>query len=274
MTSSSGVGREATDDVLIATSTERLREEFPDAVAILLKGSHASGDAGPHSDTDFDVLIDGPPVERYPLWIEPDTTGRMRHVSVAAQDLPRWLAEGDEPEPWAFGLPVREPTRLQWVSTPELRERLDRPWREHPPGEPEIEDWFESYGKMQNARHRGDELGQRHAAQGVGRYTPTLLRPLNPVVFATSPRSALDLVLGFPVAPAGYRADLLACLGLVSKASTDDVVTAGERLVTGTLALLRDYIEEIAPFLASNVAGYLRDGSLERYLDGMMAESP
>jgi hypothetical protein len=52
------------------------------------------------------------------------------------------------------------------------------------------------------------------------------------------------------------------------------VVTAGERLVTGTLTLLRDYIEEIAPFLASNVAGYLRDGTLERYLDGMMAESP
>jgi hypothetical protein len=167
MTSSSGVGQEATDDVLIATSTESLREEFPDAVAILLKGSHASGDAGPHSDTDFDVLIDGPPVERYPLWIEPDTTGRMRHVSVAAQDLPRWLAEGDEPEPWAFGLPVREPTRLQWVSTPELRERLDRPWREHPPGEPEIEDWFESYGKMQKRTPSGRRA--RPAPCGAGR---------------------------------------------------------------------------------------------------------
>lgn len=261
------------DDEVISSWTGRLREEVPDAVAILLKGSHARGDAGPHSDIDFDVLIDGPPVERYPLWIAPDATGRLRHVSVAVKDIPGWLGEGDEPEPWAFGLPVREPTHLLWAATPELRERLDRPWREHPPAEPEIEDWFESYAKMRNAAERDDELGLRQAAQGLGQYTPTVLRPLNPPVWATGPRSALDLALAFPIAPEGYREDLLACLGLSDGAAVDELLAAGERLVTGTLALLRTHIDSIAPLLADDIARYLRDGTLERYIAAMIAES-
>jgi predicted nucleotidyltransferase len=262
------------DADLIAARTERLRQETPGAVAILLKGSHVRGDAGPHSDVDFDVLVDGPPPERYPLWIEPDDSGRLRHLSVAVRDLAGWLEEGDEPEPWALGLPVREPTRLFWAATPELRDRLDRPWREHPPAEPEIEDWVESLGKMRNAHRRGDALGVRLAAQGLGRYTPTLLRPLNPDVFATSPRSALALVLAFPVAPEGYREDLLACLGLVEGVPVAALMAAAGRLVAGTLALLGEHMDVIAPLLADDIAGYLRDGTLARYIATMMTECP
>lgn len=261
------------DDHLIARWTERLRQETPGAVAVLLKGSHVRGDAGPHSDIDFDVLVDGPATERYPLWLEPDDTGRLRHVSVAVQDLAGWLAEGDEPEPWALGLPVREPARLLWAASPALRERLDRPWREHPPEDPEIEDWVESLGKVFNAARRGDDLGMRLAARGIGRYTPTLLRPLNPTVWATSPRSALDLVLAFPIAPEGYRDDLPACLGLVEGVRAEALLAAAERLVIGTLALVREHIEVIAPLLAEDIAGYLRDGTVERYIAEMIAES-
>jgi phosphoribosyl-AMP cyclohydrolase len=265
----SDAGRGAASDRLVAHWTARLSKEVPGTVAVVLKGSHARGDAGPHSDIDFDVLVEGPPVERYPLWLEPDAGGRLRHVSVAVQDLAGWLAEGDEPEPWALGLPVREPTRLLWATTPALRERLDRPWREYAAAEPEVEDWFECFGKMRNAKRRGDALGLRQAAQELGRYTPTLLRPLNPVVFATSPRSALDLALAFPVAPAGYREDLLACLGLSEGATADDLLAAGARLVTGTMALLREHIDVVAPLLAADIAGYLRDGTLDRYIEGM-----
>jgi phosphoribosyl-AMP cyclohydrolase len=257
-----------TSDV-IARWTDRIQREIPGAVAILLKGSHVRGDAGPHSDVDFDVLVQGNPIEAYPLWLETDATGRLRHISVAVRDLPGWLADADEPEPWTFGLAVREPTRLLWATTPALRARLDQPWREHLPGEPEVEDWFESLAKMRNAHRRGDEVGLRQAAQGLARYTPTLLRPLNPDVWATSPRSALDLVLTFPVAPAGYRADLLACLGLTVDATVDTLLAAGERLVTGTVSLLEDRFDVIAPLLAADIATYLRDGTLRRYVESM-----
>ncbi len=262
------------DRYLIDAWTSRLREEVPGSVAILLKGSHVRSDAGRHSDIDFDVLVDGPPIERYPFWIEPDDTDRLRHVSVAVQDLDGWLATAHEPEPWAFGLPVREPTRLLWAATAELTHRLGQPWREHPPAEPEIEDWFESVGKMRNAAERGDELGLRQAAQELGRYTPTLLRPLNPQVWATSPRSALDLALAFPIAPEAYRDDVVACLGLSGAVTIDELIAAAERLATGTLSMVRDHIEVFAPLLDSNIAGHLRDGTLERYIEQMTAGSP
>ena len=262
------------DNDLITTWTDRLRDQFQGALAILLKGSHVRGDAGPHSDIDFDVLVDGPETERYPLWIEPDASGRLRHVSAGVRDLATWLADGDEPEPWALGLPVREPTRLLWAATPALRERLDCPWREHPPAEPEIEDWFESLGKMRNAARRDDDIGLRLAAQGVGRYTPTLLRPLNPAVFATGPRSALDLVLAFPVAPDGYRDDLLACLGLADGVAADALMRAADRLVTGTLALLSEHLDVVAPLIAGDIAAILRDGTLTRYITAMTEQTP
>lgn len=273
MTSQSRTSHEGSNGQFITAWTDRLREEIPGTVAILLKGSHARGDAGPHSDIDFDVLVDGPETERYPLWIEPDASGRLRHISVAVQDLAGWLRDAGEPEPWAYGLPVREPMRLLWAATPDLEGRLDRSWREHPPEEPEIEDWFESFGKMRNAAERGDELGLRLAAQGLGRYTPTLLRPLNPEVWATSPRSALDLVLAFLVAPEGYRDDLPACLGLTGAATTGDLLAASERIVTGTLALLASNLDAIAPLIGQDIAGYLRDGTLERYVAAMSAKS-
>lgn len=254
------------DGDLIARWADRLREEIPGSVAILLKGSHARGDAGPHSDIDFDVLVAGAATERYPVWFDRDTDSRLRHVSVGVQDAAGWLNDAGEPEPWAYGLQVRESMRLLWAENPDLRERLDRPWREHPPAEPELEDWFESLGKMRNAACRGDELGLRRAAQDLARYTPTLLRPLNPEVWATSPRSALDLVLAFPVAPAGYRDDLLACLGLAGSATVEAIRAAGERLVAGTLDLLGAHFDAIATLLADDLAGYLRDGTIVRYL--------
>ena len=262
------------DNDLITTWTDRLRHEIPDAVAVLLKGSHVWGDDGPHSDIDFDVLVDGPETERYPLWIEPDASGRLRHVSAGVRDLASWIADGNEPEPWALGLPVREPTRLLWAATPALRKRRDRWWGGHPPAAPAIEDWFECLGKMRNAARRDDDLGLRLAAQGIGRYTPTLLRPLNPAAFATGPRSAIDLVLAFPVAPEGYRDDLLACLGLTDGVAADALMRAADRLVTGTLALLSEHLDVVAPLIAGDIAAILRDGTLTRYITAMTEESP
>jgi aminoglycoside 4'-adenylyltransferase len=255
-----------TDARLIAHWTDRLREEIPETVAVLLKGSHVRGDAGPYSDVDFDVLVSGPATERYPVWFDRDAAGRMRHISVGVRDLAGWLTDTGEPEPWAYGLAVREPTRLLWAASPDLRVRLDHPWRSHPPAEPELEDWFESLGKMRNASRRGDEVGLRQAARHLAQYTPGLLRPLNPEVWATSPRSALDLVLAFSTAPPGYRDDMLACLGLTGRATADVLLSSGERLVSGTLALLRQHLDRIVPLLADDLADHLQNGTLAQYI--------
>lgn len=259
------------DDQLIRTWADRLRSEFPNAVAIILKGSHARGGAGRFSDIDFDVLTEGERVERYPVWIEPDSSGRPRHISVAVQDLDAWLDAGSEPESWAFGLPVREDTRLLWTARPELRATLDRPWRPHPPEDPELEDFVESLGKARNALDASDEPGLHLATRGVARYAPTLLRPLNPDVWASSPRTALEGVLSFAVAPPGYRTDMLACLGFTPSASPTALFDAASRLVTGTLALLMEHIDTVTPLLPDDLAELLRHGTLRRYVDFLLS---
>ena len=78
----------------------------------------------------------------------------------------------------------------------------------HPPEPPELEDFVEAWGKVRNARRRGDDLAMRLAAQKMARLCPTLLRPLNPAVFPSNRREAMRAVLGLPVAPDGYRDDI------------------------------------------------------------------
>ena len=208
-------------EALVARWVDLLRDDYPSTQAIMLKGSYARGDAGPHSDVDFDVLLDGPAHSAYPVRFE-KSSERLRHISIAVQDLAGWLAEECEPEPWAFGLPVREPTRLLWAADASLRNQLDRPFKPHPPAEPELEDFVESFAKASNAHARRDGIGLRQAAQSTARYAPTLIRPLNPEAWADSPRSALATVLDFDIVPPGYREDMLMCLGMSDRAVTAD----------------------------------------------------
>ena len=71
----------------VAAWVERLRLQEPDAVAILLKGSAARGNAGPHSDVDFDVLTVSGPREAYLAYLVETGEGWLTHVSVAVHDL-------------------------------------------------------------------------------------------------------------------------------------------------------------------------------------------
>jgi len=250
----------------IAEWVERLRAEIPEAVAILLKGSHARGMAGPHSDVDVDVLVDPGPRDDYLAWLV-ERGGRLVHVSVAVQELDGWLAEANEHVSWAFGLPAHETTRLLWARDDALRATLDRPARLHPPMEPELEDSIEGYGKVRNALRLGDDLALRLSAQGMAQLCPSLLRPLNPDVAPTHRYDALRAALAFPVAPAGYRDDLLLCLGLSGRASTAlEVHDAARRLLTGILALLRDHGSCLEGQLPPDLYGYLMDGTVERYV--------
>jgi hypothetical protein len=254
-------------EAVIAQWNDRLRSVFPQAVAVLLKGSLVSGTAGPYSDIDLDVLQAGREMEAYPAWFEQARDGRLRHVSVAVQNVDAWLAEEAEPRTWAYGLPVHEATRLLWAATPTLRDILDRPHRAHPPADPEIEDAVESLGKMRNALERGDDLGMRHAAQALAGHVPSILRPLNPDATACSPRSALDIVLAFTATPASYRDDMHTCLGLPSEFVPGDAVfAAGAHMLTGTIVLAGDRQREIVPLVEPTLAAALRDGTLARYV--------
>lgn len=254
------------DPAFITSWITRL-QKLPDAAAILLKGSYARGEPGPLSDVDFDVLVDVGPREDYLTYLVAPTSEQLVHVSVAVHDVATWLADAREPEPWAFGLPIAETTRLLWARDEGLRRQLDRPARQHPPGAPELEDFVGALGKVENAMLRGDELALRLAAQTLGQLCPSLLRPINPEVIPTHRDDALRAALAFPVAPDGYREDVVRCLGLSGQATTPgDVLDAARRLAEGTVALLREHAQLLQAELPSDLHGYLCDGTLERYI--------
>jgi len=256
------------DRQFIETWSDRLRTEIPEAVAVLLKGSYVHGTAGPWSDLDFDILVERPEsVEEYLAWLVEGPDGHLVHVSVAVEDVRSWLDAGDEAAAWAFGLPSREAMTLLWARDDALRKRLGQPYRDHPAADPEIEDFIEELGKARNAHLRGDELACRIACQELAELCPTLLSPLNELVRPATRPAALTAALDLAIAPAGYRDDMLLCLGLSGRASTaDDVLAAAERLVSGTLSLLRERIDRVGRVLPSDLGGYLVDGTLERYL--------
>lgn len=243
---------------------DRLRTiSGPPTVALFLRGSHARGAATEFSDVDLDVLVAGPAPASYPAYLA-QTGDRLVHVSVAVRDVDSWLARLDQPAPWAFGLPVAAPARLLWAD-PAWRSRLDRSLICQPGGEPELEDLVADLGKATGAFTAGDEIGVRLAAADLGRRCPSVLRWANPPVTVTSRRTALDAALGLPVTPPGYRADMLACLGLRSR-STGQLHAAARRLVAGTIALVRPYADQFVPAIGPDLAAALADGRLARYV--------
>ena len=255
------------DERVIGRWAEHLAEVTPGALAVLLKGSYARGDAGPWSDLDFDVLVDDTEITApYLTWF--DRTGeRIVHISAAVDHLDTWLEDFDEPAEWAFGFAARPVTKLVWVARPSLAAELDRPWRNHPSGEPELEDCIESLGKARNAMARGDDLSARLALRDVGQLTPSLLAPLNGDRFAATKPQALKLAIELETSPPGYRDDVLALLGFDGKAhSATDLLVIGERLVSGILALMTEYIDTLDPLLAPHLGTALREGLIQAYL--------
>lgn len=243
------------DDSWIARWSERLRTEISGVEAILLKGSHARGDAGPHSDIDFDVLVTRSEKTTYAAYIEETVSGRSVHVSIAIHDLATWIADEADPVSWSFGLPAREFFRLLWASTDILRDLLGQPSRVHPPSDPELEDFIECFAKVRNADRDRDQLALRLTAQNLAQLCPTLLRLVNPEVVPDTRIAALRAVLDFPNAPAHYREDLLHCLGLASDATSREAIfEASQRLTVGALALLQ------AAYLDHRLAGAFEDG--------------
>jgi Nucleotidyltransferase domain len=249
----------------------RLRDEIPEAIAVFLVGSHLRGDAGPHSDLDFDVLVKQPPGEDSPAWFDSED-GRLLRVSVWVRDLTSWWSSQEEPQDWAFGLASSEPVRLCWAADESWWRRLDRSRIDHPGGPPELDHFVGDLGKVANAHGRGDELGLRLAAQDLARSCPSLLAPLNPHPPVSSRHGAMLTALAFDVVPPGYRADLPVCLGLASRPGTaSEVHAAACRLATGMVDLLVTEAARYAQLLPSDLAEQLGDGSLRRYVAQLAA---
>lgn len=120
---------------MIEQMVQRFRTEHSDVIAVLLKGSHARGEATPWSDMDFDVLVSTPSTEIYRTWLV-EVDDRLVHVSAAVEGIDDWLADADEPSSWSLGLPTAETTRLVWVADDDLWRQLDQPARMHPAASP------------------------------------------------------------------------------------------------------------------------------------------
>lgn len=232
-------------------------------VGILLRGSHARRDATAHSDVDLDVLVGGAPYAARRAYLA-ESAGQVTHVSVAARDVRSWVHRLGEPADWAFGLPVTAPARLLWAD-PHWRPRIDLPVLCQPAEPPRLEELIATLGKAASARAANDRLGVRLAVADLARLCPSVLRPANPSVRVHSRRAAFAAALELPVAPPGYRADMLLCLGLRPSA-TGQLWAAAVRLVAGTLPLIRPYAAEIADVAGTDLAAALVDGRLDRYV--------
>jgi phosphoribosyl-AMP cyclohydrolase len=93
------------------------------------------------------------------------------------------------------------------------------------------------------------------------------------VTYVQDPRAALDAILAFPVAPHGYREDMVRCLGLSGESTTmDDIHDAAIRLVAGVLPLLQERAGDLRARLPDDLHGMLVDGTFERYVDYLMKE--
>lgn len=245
----------------IAGCVSRLRTEYPDAVAVLLKGSHARGQAKPWSDIDFDVLLRTPNIEEYRTWIEP-VGDRLVHISAAVVSLDAWLADGYEPSSWSLGFPTVETTKLLWAVDDEHRALLDHPHQTHPPHEIEVEDTMEALGKMRNALSRDDHVSVYRNAAKLATLIPTMLVPVNPTTTVSNSREAIDAVLALENVPANFASDWLVCMGYVDSRTPESTLSAATRMFHGALNLLPSDPEVVG----KDFARLLADGTITAYL--------
>jgi hypothetical protein len=255
---------------LVDLWVHRLRREIPDAVAIYLGGSQLRGDAGPYSDVDFDVVVEHGPVDEGPGWVAEDGH-RLLHISTWIRDVETWLAAFTEPQDWAFCLPCADQVQLRWVADESWARRVGNAGLTYPPGMPEIGHFEGEVAKLANAWRGGDDLALRLTAQDFARSVVSLLRPLNPRPPVHSRLGALRCLLSFDVAPAGYRDDVVTCLGLSGIATAAQLHAAARRLTNGVLELLHTHESTLTALVPDHAAQSLRDGTLRRHVLQILA---
>lgn len=252
-------------DALLATIVSALCRFEPDAGAVLVTGSYAKGTASGTSDLDLVTITTDRVVTPYRMWFAQMSDRRPLHVSVAAKTSAKWLAARNVPAKWALGFPAREDARYVW-STDGARRVLGDPSIEHPAADPELEDFADYVLKAKRCAANGDEIGLRWFARAAATLAPHLLIPLNEPHVVRDAREAVDAALSLRVAPYGFAEDLRVTMGLATAAS-EEVRQSVSRLGRGLLAFLRERAPETDPM--PDLARYLIDGTLERYLDAI-----
>lgn len=249
---------------LLEGFVDRLRAEEPGALALLVTGSYAAGDAAPDSDLDLTLLTEEEPAVRDRTWIEQTAEGPL-HVSIGARRLEEWLERRHQPASWSFGFPVEAPARFAWTAKESVRKKLgDPPTIRRPAGRSELEDFFELAMKLRRAVSTRDWIGARWWARVLADLAPALLVPLNPERRVSDQRTALEAALALPNVPDGWREHLSVCFGL-EPAANAEVADHGLRLARSVLAFLRERRPDVdQPDLAVHLAA----GTLERMLEG------
>lgn len=251
------------DSSLLRSVLANLLELEPAAIAVLATGSYAKGSAMADSDLDLTAITRVPAAVRYRTWFEERAPERPLHVSVAAKSVEQWLAGRAEPARWALGFPAIDVALFLWAVA-EARDVLGEPPSVvHPPAPPELEDFIEAATKVKRAAGASDWLGLRWHAQRAAALAPGLLRELSPERLVRDRREAIQAAADLPVVPEHYRVDLLVSLGLTT-ANDEQVREAAMRLASEVLAFLRERNPDVDG--QPEIARYLTDGTLERYL--------
>ena len=255
------------DETLLMHLVHQVRAEEPGTLAIVLHGSYARGAAGPHSDVDLEVMLSGTPRAHYQTLLVERTDGRLLHTSISFQPWTEWQHNQHAPASWSFSLPVRQPIRILWANPAIDQQEIEATYTQ-PAGGAEAEDFLEYASKVKNAYLVGDELCLRLAAQKLVSVCPSLLGPLNELPPVSNRCEALRTILGFPIAPAHYREDMLVCFGFSGGATeSKDVYQSALRLAKGVMELLQASPAGRAIDPTPHIERYLTDGSLQRYLE-------
>lgn len=223
---------------------------------MLVRGSHARGDATPTSDLDLAAVTLGGRTRSYRTWFVGDL-----HVSTSIASAEDERARRAEPASWSLGFAVDDPAVWVWKTAAAVAALGDPPDLSRPPGEPELEDFVEACAKALRA---DDPVAPRLAARSAAHEAPALLRDLNAPERVSGPAGAVRAALGYATAPPGWRDDLAMAWGL-TPGHDREVRDAVERLARGTLALLRERRSTVGD-AQPELTRHLHDGTLERHL--------
>jgi lactoylglutathione lyase len=245
--------------------TTRILAEQPDALAILVHGSYAAGQATRLSDLDIVTLTSGePPGHADVAWFEP-ISDRLLHVSTGAVELNVFLENVARPAAWSLGFPTEEPLVPLHEVDNVVREKLgDPPFIRRPASEPELEDFVEYTVKVRIAGESDDGVAVRWHARNAARLAPGLLLALNKEVRVRDALQAVRAGLALQVCPPRYHELMPMLLGLEAR-PTDVVARASLDLAHSLLRYLRDRRPDVDP--QPELARYLTDGTLERYIE-------
>jgi len=241
-------------------------DEEPEAVAVLLAGSRARGEAQNFSDVDITTVTTQTPKCSYrTLFLENDHN-QLTHVSMGAQSLQDWQMEHEQPVDWSMFLPAEEHYRVLWVR-PNYEYLFSYGKINHPAPGMEVEDFLEYVSKAKNAWLHRDDIGVRWSAMEAAKYLPGILKPLNPEIAAKNKMDALKLALSLPVTPENYQNDMMICLGLIPVDDTRKIMEALLRLALGAIKMIKDKALEFSELIGQPyIPEYIYNGTVERYL--------